>query len=320
MDVDACLAGREQDLIGIVRETYLSYADGQTVAPQSMLLRLPGRQRRIVGLPAHIAGPSPRTGLTWASSFPGNVSRGIERTSSVIVLNDPETGQPTTFLEGALISVRCAAASAAVAASILVEPDEVDAVSLLGCGALNFEVLRFLGYILPNLKQIDLHDVNSGQAWAFADRVKLYRPDLRIEIWNGPSDVHPRHPLVSIATTAPEPHLDVRDWPQGMVVLHLSLRDINCESILASRNVVDDADHVCRADTSLQQAELAAGDRNFIAASIGELLRSGHRHHVRDQVTVFSPFGIGVLDVAVADAVRSIAVLLGLGQQVPDFL
>jgi hypothetical protein len=31
---------------------------------------------------------------------------------------------------------------------------------------------------------------------------------------------------------------------------------------------------------------------------------------------VFSPYGIGVLDVAVADAVRSIAVLLGLGQQV----
>lgn len=69
-------------------------------------------------------------------------------------------------------------------------------------------------------------------------------------------------------------------------MLHLSLRDVTVDGVLNVVNVVDDRDH----------------------------LRDPQR------VTLFSPFGLGVLDIAVADLVLRGARHAGLGVDLPDFL
>jgi ornithine cyclodeaminase len=84
--------------------------------------------------------------------------------------------------------------------------------------------------------------------------------------------------------------------------------------------VVDDADHVCRASTSLDLAERLVQDRRFITAEIGDIL-SG-RVSVRydaGSTAVFSPFGLAVLDAAVGAYVLDAATTLGLGIDIPDF-
>ncbi|HRC86533.1 MAG TPA: 2,3-diaminopropionate biosynthesis protein SbnB, partial [Thermoanaerobaculia bacterium] len=127
--------------------------------------------------------------------------------------------------------------------------------------------------------------------------------------------------VLSLATTAAKPHLDsLERLRPGATVLHVSLRDLAPEVILGSDNVVDDRDHVLRAETSLHLAEQAVGNRAFIRASLGELLLG--RQPVRpepERLTVFSPFGLGVLDLAVADWVYRCAEQAGLGRTVEDF-
>ena len=46
------------------------------------------------------------------------------------------------------------------------------------------------------------------------------------------------------ATTAGEPHVTIHRWfEHNPLVLHVSLRDLAPEMILASSNVVDDVEH-----------------------------------------------------------------------------
>jgi ornithine cyclodeaminase len=302
-------------VLDIVRDAYVRHAAGDSRLPHSVFLRCPGGTDRIIGLPAYLGGAAPAAGMKWIASFPGNLRAGLERASAVVVLNDPATGRPTAVLEGSVISARRTAASAAVAAELLAGP--TDGISLVGCGLINREVLRAVRLGSPGLRRVTLHDLEPARAVELAGSVT----GLDVRIAPTAEDAVAANTLTSIATTASRPHLDLAACPPGTTVLHLSLRDLTPGAILRAQNVVDDTDHVCRERTSLHLAELATGHRGFVDGQLGDLLR-GTQTLRRDpsRPLVFSPFGLGVLDLAVAEHVRATAQALGLGTRIDGFL
>lgn len=321
-EVRAVLDGAERDVLAAVRRAYELHALGATAVPHSVFLRFPADDRnRIIALPAYLGGAAPVSGVKWVSSFPGNVSAGLDRASAAIILNSMRTGAPEAFLEASAISARRTAASAALAAATLSAPGPEPGVALLGCGPINFEVLTYLRVALPSVGTVTLYDLNRARAESFAARASSAWPTLRIDVARRAEEAMAAHRLVCLATTAATPHLGTECCRPGTLVLHLSLRDLTPEAVLSSVNIVDDADHVCRAATSLHLAEQRTGHRDFIAASLGDVLSSGARY-VRDggATTVFSPFGLGCLDLAVADLVRRAASARGLGTALADFL
>ncbi|RLK09861.1 ornithine cyclodeaminase [Micromonospora sp. M71_S20] len=316
-EVRQILADREDAVLDAVRRAYVLHARGRTVLPHSVFLRFPEDARnRIIGLPAYLGDDSPVAGMKWISSFPGNIDRGLARASAAIVVNSMADGHPVALIEGSTISARRTAASAALAAGALAPP--AVGVSLIGCGVINFEVLRFLRAALPGLTEVTLFDLDAGRAAAFARRCARW--DLKVSVAADVEEALGAHPLVCLATTAGVPHLGLAHCRPGALVLHLSLRDIFPADIRTAVNVVDDADHVCRAATSLHLAEQESGDRDFIAAGIGEILGGAGWRHDPERVTVYSPFGLGVLDLAVAELVRRAAERDGVGTRLPDFL
>jgi ornithine cyclodeaminase len=321
-EVRAVLDGGEREVVSAVEAAYRLHASGRTRVPQSVFLRFPDRDReRIIALPAYLGGESPTCGVKWVSSFPENVRRGQQRASAVMILNSVHTGVPEAVLEASAISAGRTAASAALAAATLSSSDPETGVTLVGCGPINFEVLRYLRTVLPTVDTVTVYDLDADRARSFAAEARSALPTLNVEVAGGAAEALARHRLVCLATTAGTPHLGVEHCRPGTLVLHLSLRDLTPAAIRSSVNIVDDADHVCRAATSVHLAEQEAGHRDFIASSLGELLLAGTRY-VRsdDAVTVFSPFGLGCLDVAVADLVRQGASARGLGTVLDDFL
>lgn len=78
----------------------------------------------------------------------------------------------------------------------------------------------------------------------------------------------------------------------------MSLRDLAPEILLESANFVDDIEHCLKADTSPHLAEQLTGGRDFIDGTLDDVL-TGRVDVPGDRTVVFSPFGLGVLDLAV---------------------
>jgi 2,3-diaminopropionate biosynthesis protein SbnB len=313
-EVAEILSGRETDLIDIVRDAYIQHERGQSAVPHSIFLRFPDdTQNRIIGLPAYLGGDDPVCGMKWDASFPGNLAIGLQRASATILLNSVRTGRLLAVIEGSLISAKRTAASAALAARLLADQQN-DGVTLVGCGVINLEVLR-------TISQVTLFDRDRDRAVEFARACEEVAPSVRVRVADDAGQAMAAHSLVCFATTALQPHTHLSACrPGATVVLHLSLRDVQPEAILGCQNVVDDADHVCREGTSLYLAEQMTGNRGFIAASIGAILSAPESFH-RDpgRIRVFSPFGLGILDLAVARFVWQAAKQRNLGLELHDF-
>jgi 2,3-diaminopropionate biosynthesis protein SbnB len=322
-EVASLLAGREHEVVAAVEAAYREHGRGHSSLPHSTFLRFPGDDvNRIIALPAFLGDGVDLAGLKWVSSFPGNLARNLERASALVILNSPRTGRPFAVLEGSLISAQRTAASAALAAKVLLRDATPPALGLIGTGLINAEIVHFLLKLLPGIRRFVLFDLDAQRAARFRDELERRAlPGSSIEIAPDPGAVLARCPLVSFATTAVRPHItDLSPCPPGAVHLHVSLRDLAPEAILACDNVVDDPDHVCRAQTSVHLAEQLAGHRDFIRCALWQLLENtAPAKRVDEAVTVFSPFGLGVLDLAVSKLVYSQAVAEGLGTWIPSF-
>ena len=321
-DVRALLDGAEGRIIEAVRRAYIAHARGDSALPHSTFLTFPGNIRdRIIALPAYLGGNVDAAGVKWVASFPGNVTRGIDRASAVIVLNSMQTGRPNVLLEGSLINAKRTAASAAPAASTLHEP-LVDRLAVIGCGVINFEIVRFLLASFPALGNVIAFDVDRRRALRFAEACRQLPARVDARVVDDIDAALGAAPLISLATTATVPHISgLAECEPGATILHVSLRDLSPEAVLSAMNVVDDVDHVLRANTSVHLTEQRVGNRAFIAATLGELLLGDVRlDEDRASPLVFSPFGLGVLDVAVGKLVHDLAIERGLGTVVEDFI
>ena len=323
-EVEALLTGRELELMEVVGRAYLAHGRGESSLPHSTFLRFPDDEvSRIIALPAYLGDGFGVAGMKWIASFPSNLKKGFARASAVLILNSASTGLPEAILERSLISARRTAASAALAARELRRDRPTPCAGLIGTGVINFETARFLVRALPDLSRFLLYDLDAERARSFAASLAEMLRGLRdVAVAGDPRELLRECPLTAYATTAVKPHVsDLSDCPPGATILHTSLRDLEPEVILAHDNVVDDVDHVLRAQTSVYLAEQKVGHRDFIRCTLADIL-AGTAPPKADEsrLTIFSPFGLGILDLAVGQLVRERALETGQGTVIEGFL
>ena len=125
--------------------------------------------------------------------------------------------------------------------------------------------------------------------------------------------------MIVFTTVASSPHItDATVFEHNPLVLHISLRDLAPEILLKSQNVVDDVDHVMKANTSPHLAEQQCGNRDFVTGTLAEIML-GRKWVNRNSPIIFSPFGMGILDVAVGKWVYDQAAAAGRDQRLSDF-
>ena len=117
-----------------------------------------------------------------------------------------------------------------------------------------------------------MYDVNRKEVEQFATWLRNQQ-GLETEMHSSLEDALRGASLVLFATTALEPYLaDEKLFAHSPTVLHLSLRDISVNVVLASQNIVDDVEHCLKANTSLHLAETACKSRDFIAGTLVDVL------------------------------------------------
>lgn len=306
------------EVVDVVEDAYLRHDAGRTCNPDSYFLRFPDKpDSRIIALPALIRlAEDEVVGIKWISSFPRNITREIPRASAVLVLNDYTTGFPIALLEAATLSAARTAASAAVAARAFgrhVPPD--GRVAIIGAGVIARTILQYLVATTYPIDELRVFDVDTHSA-ASLTRFATERLGITARTVPSPEDALEAQTVVT-ATTALTPHIEQPVRP-GQVVLHISLRDFTPEVVLGAANYVDDIDHCLRADTSPHLAEQATGGRDFVAGTLADVLTGRVTPDDRRGV-IFSPFGLGVLDLAVGHHVLAVARRQGLSVEIADF-
>ena len=301
IQVERALGGQEKRLVELVEATYLLHAAGDSVNPPSYFLRLPDRpSARIIALPASIGGQRRVDGVKWISSFPRNVDAGIPRASAVLILNDHRTGYPFACLEGSIISATRTAASAALAADRLsAGRSRPSRVGFFGTGLIARYIHTFLTRTGWSFDEIGVFDISTESAIAFRGYLERSGTSDRVTVHETGEQLIPSSDLVVFATVAAAPHItDVSLFDHNPLVLHVSLRDLAPEILLRATNIVDDIEHCLKADTSPHLAEQLTGNREFVHGTLADVM-TGRVPVPADRTVIFSPFGLGVLDLAV---------------------
>src|SRR5438876_8543671 len=309
------------DCIEIVRNAYLAHARGESVNPDSYFLRFPEKPDcRIIALPAYLWSNFGVAGLKWIASYPANIQRGFPRASAVLVLNNYETGYPFAILESSIISAARTAASAVLAAHWLNgQSRRAHSLGIVGTGFLARYVYEFLVDTGWAIEEVRLYDVSPLESEKFKNKTCRLEQHRTVTVVPDVAQLLRVCDLILFTTVASTPHIaDATLFEHNPVVLHISLRDLAPEILLTSQNVVDDVDHVMKASTSAHLAEQKTGTRSFVTGTLADIM-TGRRSVNRSRPIIFSPFGMGILDLAVGKWVYEQAVASGQELRLSDF-
>jgi N-[(2S)-2-amino-2-carboxyethyl]-L-glutamate dehydrogenase len=319
--VSDIIRAHRDECIGVVGDAYLAHAQGHSVNPDSYFLRFPDKPDcRIIALPAYLGNGFDVAGLKWIASYPKNIQRGFPRASAVLVLNSYDTGYPFAILESSIISAARTAASAALAAYWLSGCSRrAHTLGIVGTGFIARYVYDFLvdtGWTIEEVRLFDQSPLESEKFRNTACRLEHHRT---VTVVPEVAELVRACDLILFTTVASTPHIaDATLFEHNPLVLHISLRDLAPEILLKSQNVVDDVEHVMKANTSPHLAEQQTGNRSFVTGTLADIML-GQRSVNRSRPIIFSPFGLGILDLAVGNWVYDQAVASGQDLRLSNF-
>lgn len=307
------------DLIDLVEQAYRSYGNGDAVNPDSYFLRFPSDPlSRIIALPAALFGnESAVSGIKWISSFPLNHSRGLPRASAVLILNDAITGFPFALLESACISAYRTAASAVLGARVIREKTRTSpkTISVVGAGYIAETILKMFRLDGWNFDRVDVHDLNEPAARKMRDQIACGDQKAEIVDLGAALDGD----IVLFTTTSSSPYVPAdAHFRTDQIILNISLRDLPADVILQSNNIFDDVDHCLKSNTSPHLAEQASGNRDFVTGTVIQLMDNACMLDPQ-KATVYSPFGMGILDLSLGLKIYREASRNGLLTLIPSF-
>jgi 2,3-diaminopropionate biosynthesis protein SbnB len=297
--IDALLSRDRNQVMRLVTEAYRLFDQGQAVEETPSYLRPPHDPRaRIIAKPACLYGDQPVAGVKWVGSFPGNLSLGLPRASGLLVLNDMRTGLPIGSLEVAAINAHRTSASAVMALNQLHgQPRGGQAIALIGTGHIGWQMACYLVHEGWVPSAWVLHDLDASRAQTFGLRLQALTPQVPVRQAVSADQAVADTEIAVFTTTAGVPHLHDLILRPEQTLLHISLRDLGVNVMAHAHNFVDEAGLAFSQQTSLHLAEQALGHRDYWSGDIGRVLQGGRPDDGKP--VIFSPFGMGILDLAV---------------------
>ncbi|WP_010267868.1 ornithine cyclodeaminase [Paenibacillus senegalensis] len=289
-------------------------AAGDCVHPLKPYLRFGPSHNRIIAMPAYVGGNIRRAGVKWIASFPDNVTYGLPRANNTIILNHPDTGEPTAFIfSGLLNAIRTAAVSGAmVKAWDRTRKMPKLKVGIIGWGPVGRLHLAMLSSLLKDrLEQITLYDLQG------IDKAAIPEPLSRItKVANSWQSAYRDMDVVATCTVSSARYIDEQP-KRGSLLLNVSLRDYLPHSVVQLKGiVVDDWREVCRENTDIELLHKMCGLQEQDVITLMDVLageKKGLERFQAEDTIFFNPMGLGVFDIGLAEYYVSQAEQRGAG-------
>jgi len=288
--------------IPLIRQAMIAFSRGET--RQHLRSIIPLAQGHMFGIMPGALGESAPFGAKLISVYPENFAKGRQSHQGVVVLFEPDTGEPVCIVHaGEVTAIRTAAASA-VATAALARPN-ARRLTILGYGEQAATHARAL---------LKVRAIQSARVWgrtperadAFCRRMSLELgvPFSRAaEVEEGVSDADiictvtgAREPILKGAWVRPGTHVNL----VGSSVAGPA--EVDTDLVAKSRFIVDSREGVLRQGAEFLIAKQAGViDDEHIAAEIGQVLAGdivGRRSDA--DITVYKSLGHVVQDLASA--------------------
>lgn len=322
-----CLSGL--DPVELVEQIMRRHHAGATRLPAEGYLAWENDQgaytRSVAMLGAITDRAEPAYGMKLINASVTNPALGMERAGGFTVLFDPQTARPVTLIEAGHISaLRTAAYSVATVRRL--GPENVDSVSILGCGTMARMHLGLMRRYYPGLSAVHAYDIAPQRAADLLTEVSRAFPDLKLHQHLSARECVSASTVVFTLTTSDSPYIEP-DWLRpGSFVAHVSLDDLTEAVFRAAEAVyIDDLDLVrdnprrilgaaMRHGTVTPPGTSPAGGSRAITGTFGQVL-SGQCEALRPAAgfVVSNPFGMAILDVGIARVAATEAERLNLG-------
>ncbi|KWX89198.1 ornithine cyclodeaminase, partial [Paenibacillus riograndensis] len=272
---------------------------GDYAQPVKPYLRYNNLNNRIIAMPAYVGGEVSAAGIKWISSFPDNLKAGLPRAHSIIVLNDPLTGQPSAILNS---PVPCLVRTASISGLMIrhwrhARPLERIQLGIIGWGPVGQYHFQMAAALYgERIESIRIYDIRGAD---LTEIPPLYRD--RTEAAATWAEVYLHSNIFITCTVSNHRYIDLPP-SRGSLLLNVSLRDYKPEALAAvTAVIVDDWDEVCRENTDIGRLHL---ERGLTQGGTGKITDVVVRHCLADfaeaEPVLFCPMGMAVFDIATA--------------------
>lgn len=320
---EVALAASSLDAVGIVRDALVRHARGETTLPDEAYLpwsAIDGSFARSLALPGAVWSDPPVLGVKVINSSLANPAQGRARAQGLTILFDRDSAYPVAVMEAAYLSALRTSAYT-VLSVLLLGVNEVKTVAVIGSGALGESHIRLLWRTFPAL-QFRLYDKSEKRRDELVTSLRSEGCDC---LSADSAEVAVRDAEVVVTTTTTADGYLPHCWlAPGAVVAHVSLDDVMPDVVTgADLVVVDDWQLVSTDDRRLlgrmwregallgpngEAFEQATARARRVDATLADIAVGRHPGRTaEEQIVLSNPFGMGILDVALAGEVLRVA-------------
>lgn len=297
-----CIGVDWNDLLQRIEEALSLINMGNFSQPLKPYLRFGDQSNRIIAMPAYIGGSIDSCGIKWIASFPKNIINNIPRASSVVILNDTQTGQQVCIIDSSKISImRTAAVSGVLIRKYLNAFCESKKIlGIVGLGPIGIAHLQMCKILFGEmLNKILLYDIRQDRINKASKLFCGCESAPNIETLLRTSDI-------LITCTVSENRYILGKEINGSLYLDISLRDydISALNIMAKPFIIDDWDEVNRENTDIEIMSKYGKLSKHETIRLDEIIKTDLKKLFKKTDKIFfAPMGLGVFDIAVAQLI-----------------
>jgi alanine dehydrogenase len=291
---------------------------GEAEQPVRSTFHLGSRTGFLGLMPAGSTNP-PALGIKVLSMFPQNSGTGRPAHQGVVVLFDPDLGEPIAIVDAASLTEIRTAAVSALATRVLARED-ASVLAILGTGAQAAAHAHAVSHV-RHIRRLILWGRNRARARSLAQGLAGLDPTVEVaddvETALGAADIlctttASREPIVPGEWVRPGTHVN------AIGATALGSRELSTSLVVRSRVYVDQREAAWTEadDLRIPLAERAI-DRDHVRGELGELLlgRADGRR-TGEEITLFKSVGLAVEDLAAARYLYERATAEGRGDRI----
>jgi len=308
--------------IASVKEAYIQLSTGKAILPLRTQVPVESQEGITIFMPAYLP-VSDALGAKVVSVFPRNVKENIPTIHALVVMVNPETGQPEAVMDGTYLTALRTGAASGVASELMART-KASVAAIMGAGIQGRTQLEAVCTVRA-IKKVWVYDCVPEAASAYAKEMKEFGSPIPKDIFlaESPNQAVREADIICTATTSSQPVFDDGDLKPGVHINGIGsytpeMQEIPSQTVVRSK-VVCDSRSASLAEAGDLIIPLKEGliNEEHIHGEIGEVAAGKiPAREFEDEITFFKSVGLAVQDVAVGELIRHRAEELGLGKEV----